>query len=91
MFLVVCYDIPDDKRCTRIGKVLEGFGVRVQKSVFECDLTPKQTQWLKQRLGRVIKNPEDSLRYYPLCGQCLIKVEVVNGPPPTESQLYFVV
>jgi CRISPR-associated protein Cas2 len=91
MFIVVCYDIPNDKRRNKVGKVLEGCGNRVQKSVFECDLTPKQVQRLKQRLGKVIKNPEDSLRYYHLCAQCLGKIEVINGPPPTESQLCFIV
>jgi CRISPR-associated protein Cas2 len=91
MFLVVCYDIPDDKRRTKIGKVLEGFGSRVQKSVFECDLTSKQIERLRQKLGKIIKNPDDSLRYYYLCGQCIGKIEVINGPLPVESQLYFVV
>jgi CRISPR/Cas system-associated endoribonuclease Cas2 len=45
---------------------------------------------LKQKPGKVLKEG-DSLRYYYLCGQCLPKVEVVNGPPVTESQLYFAV
>ena len=91
MFLVVCYDIPDDRRRNRVGKMLEGFGNRVQKSVFECDLTPKQVERLKQRLGKVTKSPEDSLRFYALCAGCVSRVEVVNGPPIAETQLYFVV
>ncbi len=36
---LVCYDITDDRERRRIGKLLEGFGVRVQRSVFECCLT----------------------------------------------------
>jgi CRISPR-associated protein Cas2 len=90
MFVVVCYDIPSDRRRAKVGKILEGFGTRVQKSVFECDLQVKHLQKLKQKLTRGLKE-EDSLRYYHLCGQCLPKVEVVNGPPVTESQLYFTV
>jgi len=90
MFTVVCYDIPDDRRRTRVGRILEGFGNRVQRSVFECDLAPNHLQKLKTKLSRVIK-PEDSLRYYHLCGQCLPKVEVVNGPPVMKAQLYFAV
>lgn len=90
MFAVVCYDIPDDRRRTRVGKILEGFGKRVQKSVFECDLAPNHLQKLKAKLSKVVK-PEDSLRYYYLCAQCLPKVEVVNGPPVEKTQLYFAV
>ena len=90
MFAVVCYDIPDDRRRTKVGKILEGFGARVQWSVFECDLTLKQLEKLKQKLTRVM-DKEDSLRYYYLCAECLPKVEIINGPPLTKAQLYFVV
>lgn len=75
----MCYDIPVDRRRSR-----------VQRSVFECDLTPVHLQRLKGKLDKVIK-PEDSLRYYYLCVQCLPKVEVVNGPPVEKAQLYFMV
>lgn len=90
MFVVVCYDIPNNRRRTKVGKVLEGFGTRVQKSVFECDLDAKHIDKLKQKLGKLLQQ-EDSVRYYYLCRECLPKVEVVNGPPVTMSQLYFVV
>jgi CRISPR-associated protein Cas2 len=42
MYLVVSYDIHDDKRRNRIHKVLKNFGERIQFSVFECDLTKDQ-------------------------------------------------
>ena len=90
MFAVVCYDIPDDRRRTKIGKILEGYGSRVQWSVFECDLTEKQMQKLKEKLAKVT-GKEDTLRYYYLCALCLQKIEVINGPPVTASQAYFVV
>jgi CRISPR-associated protein Cas2 len=39
MFLyVISYDIPDDKRRKKIADLLEGYGQRVQYSVFECQL-----------------------------------------------------
>lgn len=90
MFIVVCYDIADERRRNRVGKILEGFGQRVQRSVFECDLSPSHLEKLKKRLARVIAS-EDSLRYYYLCGQCLPRVEVVNGPAVAKAQLYFIV
>lgn len=90
MFVVVCYDIPSDRRRSKVGKILEGFGARVQKSVFECDLKMKEIQKLKQKISKVLKE-EDSVRYYYLCAECLPKVEVVNGPPVARAQLYFAV
>ena len=92
IFTVVCYDIPDDKRRNKMSKTLEGFGSRVQKSVFECDLTPKQLESLKKKLNRVMKAEEDSVRYYNLCAQCLGRIELAgNSPPVEQTQLYFVV
>ena len=90
MFIIVCYDIPDDRRRTKVSNILKGFGTRVQKSVFECDLTLEHFQRLKQRLSKVVKD-DDGLRYYILCSECVSKIEVVNGIPVTQTQLYFVV
>jgi CRISPR-associated protein Cas2 len=73
-----------------VGKILEGYGSRVQRSVFECDLKEVYVKRLKERLSKTIKS-EDSLRYYSICAECLPKVEVVNGPPIEKAQLYFVV
>ncbi|MGP1372035.1 MAG: CRISPR-associated endonuclease Cas2, partial [Almyronema sp.] len=36
MLVLVVYDIPDDKRRTKLATFLEGYGRRVQYSVFEC-------------------------------------------------------
>jgi len=90
MFVLVCYDIPADRRRSKVSKILEGFGTRVQKSVFECDLQLKHLPKLKQKLTKVLKD-EDQVRYYYLCANCLPKTEVVNGPPVTQTQLYFAV
>ena len=35
---LVCYDITSDRVRNKIVKTLEGYGRRVQYSVFECDL-----------------------------------------------------
>ena len=38
MYVVVSYDITNDRRRLKVMKTLEGFGERVQYSVFECRL-----------------------------------------------------
>jgi len=90
MFVLVCYDTPDDRRRGKMHSILKGFGTRVQRSVFECDVTPKQFQRLRQRLGKVVEE-DDGLRYYVLCAGCISRIEVVSGPPVTRTQLYFAV
>jgi len=65
--LVICYDIPDQRRRTRVAHVLEACGERVQRSVFECDLDARRETDLRTALREMIDPREDKLRFYPLC------------------------
>lgn len=84
-FYVVAYDIPDDRRRTKIHKTLSGFGQWTQFSLFECHLTDKQYLQLRQKLDRHLKPDQDSLRFYALCAGCLAKVETVGGEKPADA------
>ena len=64
---MISYDIPDNRRRTRLAKVLLDFGERVQYSVFEADLDKKLFDRLLQRVNNEINDQEDSVRIYPLC------------------------
>lgn len=76
LFYVICYDIPNDKRRKKISDVLEGYGSRVQYSVFECVLSNKKYQKLQTRLKKIYQSEEDNLRFYPVSSHTLTKVEV---------------
>jgi CRISPR-associated protein Cas2 len=69
MFIVVSYDIPHDRRRARLHRELKNFGTRVQYSVFECVLDPKDFLRLQTAVQRVI-TPDDHVRYYRLCERC---------------------
>ena len=71
MEVLVTYDVATttaagQRRLRRVAKVCEAYGLRVQKSVFECVLDAKQLELLKHRLTREIAVKEDSLRIYQL-------------------------
>ena len=84
-FFLVSYDIVPDRRRTKLAKLLEGFGSRVQRSVFECDLTPPQFALLHGRITKLIKPDEgDSVRIYRLCISCVKTVEI-HGPGVLET------
>ena len=89
MFFVVTYDIIDDKRRTKIAKILGDFGTRVQYSVFECNLTDSEYRRLQKRLVRNV-GERDSIRYYPLCGSCKEKVEIVGEGILTRDQDFYI-
>lgn len=86
---VVSYDIPDDRRRTRVHSALTGFGTWVQFSVFECFLDRKQRMLLQARLLNEIHQREDTVRIYGLCGACIPKVEVLGrGDIPRDEDVF---
>ena len=48
MLYLIAYDISIDARRTKLAELLEGFGQRVQRSVFECDLNEREYQGLER-------------------------------------------
>ncbi len=87
---VIAYDIPDDRRRTKIHKILLGFGKWTQYSLFECFLTRKELVLLRSKLAEHLVDKQDSVRFYPLCANCVERVETVGGPPPAEELLFVV-
>src|SRR5260221_10739469 len=85
MCYVIAYDIPDDRRRSKVHKILSGFGKWTQYSVFECFLSRKELVLLKSKLAKHLVDAQDSVRFYPLCANCLEKVETVEARCPTKT------
>ena len=49
-FCIIIYDIVSNKRRLKLAKLLEGFGLRVQRSCFEVDLEKSNYQTLIREL-----------------------------------------
>lgn len=86
MLYVVAYDIPSNKRRKKVADLLEGYGKRVQYSVFECVLSERKYLELQERLRPRVILEEDSVRFYPLSRHTLGQVEVWGGVPLTLAQ-----
>ena len=82
---VIAYDIPSDRRRTKVHNTLSGYGKWTQYSLFECHLTDKQNLQLRQRLAKLINEKDDSVRFYPLCAGCAGKVETIGGEKPKDE------
>jgi CRISPR-associated protein Cas2 len=87
--MTISYDISDDKRRTKIHKMLKSYGQWMQYSVFECDVTDSQYAKLRSRLSKVIKPEEDSIRFYFLCACCKNKVERIGGEQVRDETIFF--
>ena len=75
VFVVVSYDIPDDKRRTRVCKLLKNYGAHVQYSVFECHLKRRDYHDMRQRLQKLISPRQDNVRFYFLCQDDVARIE----------------
>ncbi|RLC70969.1 MAG: CRISPR-associated endonuclease Cas2 [Chloroflexi bacterium] len=78
-FIVVVYDISNDKRRTKLHNALLDHGTPVQYSVFECLLDEDGLARMKRAVGKIIRPRVDRVRYYYLCQSCLKKVEITSG------------
>lgn len=75
IFIVISYDIPDDKRRTRVCKLLKNYGAHVQYSVFECHLKRRDYQEMRGRLKKLILPRQDNVRFYFLCQDDMARIE----------------
>lgn len=77
-FILVVYDISDDRRRTRLHDRLLDYGTPVQYSVFECLVEDSALVRMKKAVDRIIKPRLDRVRYYELCTACQRKIEVTE-------------
>ena len=66
MLTLVAYDIALPKRLSRVAKICEDFGVRVQYSVFECHLDETEFEEFWLRLLDEIDEEEDRIVAYKI-------------------------
>jgi CRISPR-associated protein Cas2 len=83
-FYLVCYDVVGDRRRNRVARALEGYGMRVQKSVFECVLNAGQYEMVTKKLQKCLKPEEDQVRFYPMSGHTRDKVAILGMQPLRE-------
>ena len=85
MQLVVAYDITANKRRTKIAKILEDYGSRVNFSVFECDIGKTQYEEMKKRIWKVVNPRRDCIIFYCLCGSCRQRREAIGTLPEKDE------
>jgi CRISPR-associated protein Cas2 len=77
MYILVCFDITENKIRYRVVKALKKYGVRVQKSVFECpSLTEAGYMRMRSEVADVLDHEVDTVRYYHLCHGCADRIRL---------------
>jgi CRISPR-associated protein Cas2 len=71
MLYLVAYDISSPKRLRYVAKACEDYGIRVEYSVFECDLSERDFNALWHRFLDIINLDEDAVLAYKICNKCV--------------------
>ena len=79
MTYLFSYDIANSHRRSKISKVLEQFGIRMQKSIFQLDVSPMKAEEIKEALLTIMAEKEDSLLFFPICKTCFEKTVSIGN------------
>jgi CRISPR-associated protein Cas2 len=79
MLYLVAYDISNPTRLRHVAKTCEDFGIRVEYSVFECDLSQEDFAELWDSLEALIDEDEDCILAYRICGSCVKNIESMGS------------
>ena len=91
MLVLIVYDIPDNKRRTKLSNFLEGYGRRVQYSVFECFLSLAQMQELYEKVQNKVNPEEDNVRFYWISKNAATKTLTIGSELPQPPPKYYVI
>jgi len=91
MYVIISYDIPNDKRRTKLARLLKDYSQRMQFSVFEGELTPTQLDQLLTSIQELINPDKDKVRIYELCSTCKRKSTIFGKGKIYEDPEVFIV
>ena len=90
MLYLVAYDVCRPRRLRKVAKICEDFGIRVEKSVFECDLSEDSFTLMWKLLTDVIHPDFDALVAYKIGGCCISKTKSLGVFQRPKKPLYYI-
>lgn len=86
MMVLITYDVNTEdkagrKRLRKVAKHRLNYGLRVQNSVFECNVNQKEYVELQHILSNEIDESKDSLRFYLLGNNYKNKIIHIGAKP----------
>lgn len=88
---IIGYDVCDGKRLRKVARIMQGYGHRIQYSLFRLQATEKQIERLRWELSQVV-HEDDHILIVGLCSRCAEDVEEQSGmqrwdPEPPAFQI----
>jgi CRISPR-associated protein Cas2 len=86
MKYLICYDVTETRIRSKMSKYLEGFGHRIQYSVFICEASTEKIVGAKKKLERLAaKSSKRMILILPVCENCASRIWSYGKPIERES------
>jgi len=83
--VIAAYDISSDRRRGRLAAEFQGWGYRIQESVFQLRVEPADLEVLRGRIRDIIKESDDVVHLCLLCASCAGRMEVYGTAPALDD------
>jgi CRISPR-associated protein Cas2 len=90
MITLITYDITEPRRLNKLRQFLKEFGLRTQKSVFECDIDDIALKRIRAYCRDNLDITKDSVRIYKICARCVNKV-MLSGTGLKVTQIDYLI
>ena len=88
LYVLIIYDIVDNKKRLAFSKKLNGYGFRVQKSAFEAMITENLYRKLIDEISKLIDKELDSVRVYKIRGSGEVNLFGVSSAIADEEVIF---
>ena len=89
--VLIVYDIPDDRRRTKLSNFLEGYGRRVQWSVFESFISLDEMRQLYQKVTKLVLPAEDNVRFYWISDEGMASTLTIGSDLPAAPPNFYII
>lgn len=80
MYLLVIYDVENDRVRTRVSEALKDYGLsRIQYSAFQGNLSSNRIQELHLRLKATLGVEKGNIMFFPLCDKDVKQIKEIEN------------
>ncbi len=90
MRYIVCYDVADDGRRSRLSDCLKDFGPRVQESVFIADLDDELIKRMRERIDAIVDSHLDAVHIFVQCRACAMRTEIHGIAQVPKDETFYI-
>lgn len=92
-YVLVFFDITNSKKYRLLMRILKRYATRIQKSVFEAHLKPRQIKEMTDAIQRLMSSeryfdPDDNIRIYRISARCDVTVFGACGAGEAEDDIF---